>query len=301
MPVEPSLEKVAGMSKVIADNAELTIGRRAMQRAALFWFEWLPGQRARIRRSLLAAVRGESGLSYTLGMMLTIPLFALLVAAAIEITLMLATKLAVQQAAIAAGRAAKVWEAADEKQVDATARARKVKLAAVNVLWPLASGAKAHAGGVTRSTATVSSTEGVTGDGAPTVAVALTEADASAAIEHGYERFSEMPRKRDYTVRKFLQASDGTTVVVERGGTNDSPRLQVTVKYNRPFQIMPIGRIFGERSTAGVFVQPIEHTVQIVPSDPLKPDGGIATNGSVGIDYFRQRMSPERMAAPSQP
>jgi hypothetical protein len=253
----------------------------------------------RVRRRLRVVIHGEAGLSYTLGMMLTIPLFALLVAAAVEIALMMATKMALQQATIAAGRAAKVWEAADNKQVDAAERSRKVKLAAVNVLWPLASGAKAHAGAWTTAS-TASSSGNLVENGSP-VAVAghSPETDASAAIEHGYERFAASPRARDYTVRKFLQAYHGTSVVVKREGAKDKPRLKVTVIYNRPFQITPIGRIFGERSTAGFFAQPIEHTVYVVPADPLRPDGKVASDGDLGIDYYRQRVSHDGTAGHS--
>ena len=124
-----------------------------MESVADIWLVWFAAAAALIYLTRGAILRlrrwnvreladGEEGASYTLSLVLVMPIYIFLVCLIVECTLMLVVKTGTMYAAYAAGGSAIVWVPAEPK--DANKSQAKVKKAAVQAMTPFASGRDAH-------------------------------------------------------------------------------------------------------------------------------------------------------------
>ncbi len=238
----------------------------------------------------LARLSGsESGATYMLPLVLTIPFYVLLIAMIVECTLMLAQKIGNVGAAYAAARAAVVWlpyetaiakNAPDHTPIEY--RLMMVKLAAARAMWPYASGSKSHQ------------------------ATVPADAFIEATIEQqlaALEAFSnEQDFDREYLKRKFRYAYNACTIEVkyldaETGEPTDDPafnaKLQLTLSYDCAIHTAGVGRWFGVKSSLGNFYVRRAATTIILENEGTKHLKLDATSQpktdrlpSLGIRYY---------------
>ncbi len=102
-------------------------------------------RRYRRMRSLRRLGRAQHGASYSISMVVTMPIYAMLLCMIAECTLTLQVKIGTMYSAYAAARSATVWYPAEMSRTDIE---RKVKTAAVQAIMPFASSWDNHLQGI---------------------------------------------------------------------------------------------------------------------------------------------------------
>lgn len=222
------------------------------------------------RRNVLRFLREERGAAYSLGLVLVVPFYTGLIATVVETTLMLVVKTGTNYAAYAAARAAAVWlPDEDSPPPDAPDylplenREGMVHLAAVNAIWPYASGSREHVAG---------------GPGAFPY-----NAQAARACIRAYHRYSGGRAPDDYLDRKWRYAAKATKIQIERSSAEFNAELTVTVEYEMPLNVPGVGRFLGGRASWGgarYFTRKISSNARI------EKEGPKSENQSLGIAYY---------------
>ncbi|MCE9603761.1 MAG: pilus assembly protein [Planctomycetia bacterium] len=225
---------------------------------------WRAIARCPVRRSPRELVACEAGVSYTLGFVITIPIFALLICLVVDLSLILVTKIGTMYAAYAAARSAVVWAPSG---VGSDVVEAKARLAAVQAMTPFASGTAAHA---------------------PQIAVPPEAAEFVAA----YRAYAANPLNDAYLTSKYRYAAWASSLEVA-GGKVPADNLRLTLDYRAPFHLPGIGRLLGARQSAdGPFVMSVRSVVELESHAPHGPSaaGGTTTNAArpLGISYVPQ-------------
>jgi hypothetical protein len=227
----------------------------ALAFTALLGLTLLTYRRCRRIWSLRHLGRAEAGAAYTITMVATMPIYAMLVAMIIECTLTLQVKIGTLYAAYAAARSAAVWYPAE---VPRAVIERKVKTAAVQAIAPFASSRDDHLAGI-----------GASAGDAPE---ANDLYEAYAAYCHGPITFACLDNKLRY-------AWQATTVSVEPSCSGPGADLTVTVRYQMPFHSAIGYCLGGRRSSGGLCLREIETTVTL-PKEGVK-----SPTQTLGIHY----------------
>lgn len=247
-------------------------------------------------RRLSTLHREQTGATYMLPLVLTIPIYVLFITMIIECTLLLTAKVGSVGAAYSAARAAAVWlpyeNAMPQDAPDYTPlenRQTMVRLAAARAMFPYASGAPSHASDVVLD---------------EFVAATANQQIAVFRAYSGNQNFDA-----EYLTRKFAYAYNSSTVEIKyldpvSGGEyadNEVPafnaKIQLTLRYEAPIHTYGIGRLFGERSQFGKhFIRPAVTTVTIENEGVKKPrlarpHNLDPENKSLGIRYYNLHLA----------
>jgi Flp pilus assembly protein TadG len=205
-------------------------------------------------------VRSDDGAAYSVGLALTLPLYALLIAVLVECALLLNVQSGVDYAAWCAARAAVVWLPAEVTALStAEQNEDMVRRAAVNAIsaWSSANASARPAG----------------------------DPRGAAAVLQGYRSFARGKQQTaDYVVRKWNYANAATRVVFEpsldqlKSNRQSLQVVRVTVHYEMPFQLPAVGLLLGRRGQSG-WVRDLQSTVELTLERPR------TDNGSMGIGY----------------
>lgn len=211
-------------------------------------------------------VRSDDGASYSLNLALVTPLYALMICFLIEITLMLNVQIGVDYAAFTAARSAIVWLPAEITQRNtAEQMPAMVHLAAAQALTPYASSLESN-----------QRNDGASGG------------DGEQPYFEAYGQTAESgSQTQEYVGRKRRYAMAATSISMKPSweeilSTQDSgPQLvDVTVKYEMPFNVPGVGKILGRRSSSGPgYVRDLTATVTLELERPKSGDG------TLGWDY----------------
>ncbi len=242
---------------------------------------------------IASLVNDESGATYMLPLVLTMPFYVLLITMIIECTLMLTAKIGSVGAAYSAARAAAVWlpyeNAMPKDAPDYTPlenRQNIVRLAAARAMFPYASGSTSHASDT------------------PLDEFVDATANQQIAVFQAYSGNDGFDV--EYLKRKFAYAYNSSTVDIkyfdpvsgEEYGVQEVPafnaNIQLTLRYEAPIHTFGIGRLFGERSQFGShFVRPVVTAVIIenegvkqTVSLNLKNSAAANPSKSLGIKYY---------------
>ncbi len=205
-------------------------------------------------------VRNDRGAGYSVPLVLVVPVYTLLVCTVIECTLMLTVKLATTYAAYASARAAVVWLPAE---IPPERRRGMIHLAAINAMWPFASGSRDHA---------------TAGEG-----TFVPDERAAQACIAAYRAYSGGRAPEDYLMRKWRYAAKATNIEISSSSDDFNAQIQVTVEYEMPLNIPGVGRFLGRRASwpGAAF-----YTRRIASSATLELEGHKSTSGRLGIDYY---------------
>jgi hypothetical protein len=215
---------------------------------------------------------GEDGAAYSLGMAFMLPLYLLLVALFVECTLALNVKIATQHAAIAAARAATLWVPAE---IGNERRLGMIHMAAVNALWPHASGSLAHAS-------------------IPAGTLEIDDRGPAACIA-AYRQHSRMARDESYLRRKWQFAAKATRITVSASSPEYNADITVKVEFERPFFISAVGAFLS--MTAGSSRDFRSHAIAATAT--LQKEGPKSADQSLGISYIRDYGFNSRSVIPS--
>lgn len=204
----------------------------------------------------------ETGASYTLSLVLVMPIYIFLICLIIECTLMLVVKTGTLYAAYAAGRSAIVWVPAESNDPDHAQV--EVTRAAVQALTPFASGRDAHRAGTPLA-------------GKPT----SSSADGNGYYE-AYRQYTDGKAPREYVVAKYQYAELATRVTIEPESDAANSNLKVSVEYEMPINVPGIGRFLGQSPSwpGARFL-----TRKISSSVVLEKEGPQSANQLLGIQY----------------
>jgi Flp pilus assembly protein TadG len=202
--------------------------------------------------------RAERGAAYTITMVATMPIYALLVCVIIECVLALQVKIGTVYAAYAAARSAAVYLPLRGSQ---SVREEKVKLAAVQALAPFASSREKHLCGISAGG----------GDGAPTDADTNLYAAYAAYCPGGPIGLECLHNKLEYAWR-------ATDVTVTPSSDKADANYAVIVRYKMPYHTA-VGYLLGGRAEGGLCLLDIESTVT------LPKEGVRSLNQTLGIHY----------------
>lgn len=212
----------------------------------------------------------ERGAAYTLGIVLLLPFYTLLMATVVDCTLLLVVKTGTAYAAFTAARAAAVWHPESNfpppqapDSIPAEAKIRQVSLAAIRAMWPFASGSRDHQSG---------------GPGA--FLCRPEDLERAIAGRRGYSKGAE---SEDYLKRKWQYAAKATQVDINCDSTAFNAKYTVTVTYEAPIHLPGVGRLLGRRSKlpgASYFSR------AIVSSAIIEREGAKSQNQSLGIRYY---------------
>jgi len=205
-------------------------------------------------------LQSDEGAAYSVGLALTLPLYALLIALLVECALMLNVQTGVDYAAWCAARAAVVWLPAEVTTLgSARQNEDMVRRAAVNAISAWSS--------------------------ANTSAPPTEDHNGAAAVLRGYRSFARGKQQTDdYVFRKWNYANTATRIDFEPSldqlKVNQQPvhAVRVTVHYEMPFQLPAIGLLLGRRGHSG-WVRDLRSTVELTLERPR------TDNGSLGIGY----------------
>ena len=245
----------------------------AVSAVALVWLSrWLRVRRPRL--ALRALARDERGASYTLSVVLVLPLYTVLVCLIVQTTLILVVKIGTLNAAYAAARSGAVFLPPARVSSDAADRAeREIRQAAILAMTPFASS-----------------------DSKPAV-VATARLDVQAEREYlaAYQLYAgdlALDNADDVLPRKRCYADFATDVqVVPRPGEVPSPsdrNVTVTVTYEMPLSIPGVARLLGGEQKflplARFFSRPVTSTVILEQELPQTRDR------TLGINYGYTRI-----------
>lgn len=219
-----------------------------------------------IPTGLLSILRSEDGAAYSLNLAITSPFYVMIVCVLIEVTLMLNVQIGVDYAAFCAARSAIVWLPAETAGGSSPPEfEHMVHLAAVQAMTPYASSLDKHR----------------RNDG-PRVD------QAERAYLDTYDRLTRNRNRlsANYVKSKRRYAAAATSVrfspslPVILAGRNKDENVTVIVTYEMPFNIPVVGRIFGERSSAGPgYVRKLTSSATLMLERPR------TGNGKLGFEY----------------
>ena len=213
-------------------------------------------QRSRKMWSLRRLGKAQAGAAYSMAMVATLPIYAILICMIVECTLTLQVKLGTMYAAYAAARSAAVYCPAE---IPAAEIERKVKTAATQALLPFASSRDCHLQDVAATDS---------GD--------IPEAEE---LYEAYVAYCEGPITLQCLTDKLKYAWLATHVSIEQSSEGPTANLSVTVRYRMPFHT-GIGYLLGgERSPSGRTFRVIETTVT------LQKEGVKSATQELGIHY----------------
>lgn len=188
--------------------------------------------RPRLRRLL----RREEGAGYTLSFVMIVPLYVLLMCMVFETSLMLVAKIGTIYSAYSGARSAIVWSSA---ATGAGAARTKVEQAAKKSFVPFAS-----------------STAG-TGN--------ITYRERQYIL--AYEDYDDDPVSRGYLKKKYRFAQQHLSVDYQPPASWDQD-VTVRVRYNFPFTVSAIARLFSEKSADGKYYYVIESLATLQNEGP---------------------------------
>jgi Flp pilus assembly protein TadG len=227
-----------------------------------------PRRRFSLRR---LAVR-DRGVSYSLSVVLIVPLYLTIMITAVELSLLFLARLGTQYAAHAAARSAVVWLHAQPEEL----REERIRQAATMALAPYTGGRQREVNdaGPPPPWADQNATDFAD-------AVRLFQAPAASAgitAKRPYDP-SRSPPPADFLRRKFLSAAARTTVKVEVADATDPHTLvTVTVTFRSPLYF-PVASRFLDPDRSAPFEYPLTATVT------LPADGPKSKDGTLGIEY----------------
>ncbi|MEZ6120140.1 MAG: hypothetical protein R3C28_26710 [Pirellulaceae bacterium] len=238
--------------------------------------------------------RDETGVAYTVSLILLLPLFILMVVIFNELTLLFEAKQSVSYASFAAARTAAVVMNADfidevdgspsdeaQEAINEPLRLGRVHHAAVNALAPFASGSQKHL---------------------PQKAMNRFEypSEAPHAWSEGFNSLAPRPWDTKYLARKWTYAARCSRIRVDafdpktgdvlgQRQRKNSPNvyLRVTVEYEYPFHTPGAGRIFGVKTESGKYTRSIQATTEI-PLECIKSaDGSLPFKNYYQVPKYR--------------
>jgi hypothetical protein len=217
----------------------------------MVWMLWTPRLFRRDRRSSLwQVVRGEAGLSYAMGFVLTVPIYSLLCLTIVESTLLLSAKVGTVCAAYAGARSAAVWEAFPALKQD------RLEQSVVSNLTPFVLSGEDSTAGSPRANA---------------------QAHAQDYVKV-LEKFREKPVIQSVMLPHFRRVASRTQVTVDIPRKRQGQDATCTVEYRAPFLTPGVGRLF-DPDGREPFEIPIRSTVTLTLEFPK------SANGSLGIAY----------------
>ncbi|HEV8066795.1 MAG TPA: hypothetical protein VGP76_03595 [Planctomycetaceae bacterium] len=212
--------------------------------------------------SLRALAREENGASYTVSLVMVLPVFSLLISIIVESTLMLVVKIGTVYAAYSAARSAIVWSAAEPP--DSTMPTK----AAVWAMTPFASSSKQHV------------------DAYGTLAEVGMQ---DALVYYGiYKLYTGGSASEEYVTSKYKFANMATHVTVnstsrpDPSGSGQGADLAATVEYEMPLHVPGIGRLLGSQGSYPLnnfFTRKISSTVILEEELPQ------SDNQTLGVPY----------------
>jgi len=205
--------------------------------------------------SLRRLSRAQAGATYTITMVITMPIYAFLLCLIIECTLLLQVKIGTLYAAYAAARSAAVWYPAE---IPPSVIEFKVKAAAAQALAPFASSRDTHLAGI----------EGARGN-----------SEAADELYAAYAAYCNGPIPATGIRNKYQYAWQATDVSVKPSDTGPTANLAVTVRYQMPFHTAVGYCLGGQRSSGGLCLRIIETTVT------LQKEGVKSPTQKLGIHY----------------
>ncbi|NLS97905.1 MAG: hypothetical protein GXX96_37680 [Planctomycetaceae bacterium] len=207
-------------------------------------------------RSLRRLGREESGAGYSIAMVITMPIYAVLICMIVECTLLLQVKIGTTYAAYAAARSAAVWYPAEISQTKIDA---KVKTAAVHALTPFASSRSVHLQAI------------AAGNGSD-----VPDRDELYAA---YAAYCGGPISSSCLADKFAYAWHSVDVAVSESTPGANANLTVTVTYKMPFHTAIGYSLGGHASSCGLCLREIRTTVT------LQKEGVKSPTQKLGINY----------------
>lgn len=193
----------------------------------------------------------EEGGVYTLSYVMTFPFYLLLIALALECSLLIVAKIGSVYAAYAAARSAAVWESAGTTST----MTNKMHQAAALAMTPFSSGAARH----------------VISQGSRPTARQVN------ALLKGYKEYrgSGDAYGDEYLARKCRYAWAATQVSLTKP-QSDGKAIEVTLRYRAALHIPGIARLLGTRATDGNFsYYSIESRAIVQSETPLSRKTGI--------------------------
>jgi hypothetical protein len=213
------------------------------------------------RRSWRDLNRAEDGASYSLGFMIVMPIFVLVVCLVVETTLVLVAKIGTTYASYAAARSAVVWYPSGVARGTAEA---KMKLAAVQAMTPFASGSTSH--------------QPITSMPSPSDV---------AQYYAAHRAFADKPGAVDYIGAKYRYA-DWAVDVKTDAGMDFRKDVTLTLNYKAPFHLTSVGRFLGTRDPASGFYYYPMTTVVTLENHAPRNDTNNPPNRPLGISYVPQ-------------
>jgi hypothetical protein len=228
----------------------------------------------RARHLTLAELRrSEIGGSYSIAILMVLPLFVTLLAFFIECNQLMLAKLGLGYATFSAARSAAAWQPIDLYFADSESRLKaRCHLAAARTLTPFISGAQPTA---------------------PTIIDAMARSRVDQVFDAYQRQRGTAGVSRSYLSQKFFNACAATTidaVRISKSSASAADRIAVTVTYRAPFLLPGIGRLLGEpvvaaTGDAGIdYVRPMTTTVEC-PIDYSLARGMPTPTYSLGIRY----------------
>jgi hypothetical protein len=219
-------------------------------------------RRCRRLWSMRQLSRAQTGAAYSMTMVITMPIYALLVCMIIETTLTLQLKIGAVYATFAGARGAVVYWPSEMPQ---EAIEKKVKTATVQAIAPFASSRSEHLQGIS-----------IAGGDAP-------QADD---LYRAYATYCDGPISLDCLRYKLKYAWLATDVSVTQSDPNSgepssaaNANLTVTVRYQMPFHTAIGYLLGGTRSAGGLCLREIRTTVT------LQKEGVKSKTQTLGIHY----------------
>lgn len=211
-------------------------------------------------RTLLS---NDEGSAYSIGYLLTLPLYMLFIAFFIELSFIMVCKTGLVYAGFAGARAGIAWSTGNTPAaVDG-----HVAFVTKRAFVPFASGLTEFRAKTKASASTPDQTQFVT---------AYRKYNAAIRNDRVFEK---------YVAAKYRYAFRSVQVQVERkAGESGNPwdeDFTVVVRYAYPFGTLGIGRAIGERGPDGFYVYPLESRITLKSELPRNADK------TLGIEYFR--------------
>jgi hypothetical protein len=210
------------------------------------------------RRSWRDLNRSEDGASYSLGFMIVMPIFVLVVCLVVETTLILVAKIGTTYAAYAAARSAVVWVPSG---VGRSTAESKMKLAAVQAMTPFAGGASHHQ-----------------------PPVSIPSPSDAAQYYAAHRSFADKPGAADYILAKYRYANWAVDVKTD-AGMDFKKDVTLTLNYKAPLHLSSVGRFLGTRDPmSGFYYYPMTTVVTLENHAP-RNDTANPANRPLGISY----------------
>jgi hypothetical protein len=213
-------------------------------------------------RRIVRLLRDDRGSAYSIGYLLTLPLYMLFIALFIELSLIMVCKTGTVYAAFAAARVGIVWAGdSPTDEID-----RRIEFAARRAFVPFASGLADFRAG--------RSAPAASGE-AKRYLDAYKAYNSAAGNDRVFEKYVAAKRRYAFrTVRAEVRRTAGANAPWDED-------LSVTVGYSYPFGTLGIGRALGQRGPDGFYLYPIETKVTLKSELPKTPET------TLGINYFR--------------